>query len=249
MRKLFLAFILLPAFCSAQDVITPKSFIPDTLLFNHYFVALHAGGSMPYANYGSADPNTGSYNLSNQGFANLGYNLDITGGVFITPKFGVIANTTLTHNSFNQNIFNSNFFSIYFHFNGPYNIFQYMGGGFYNYKFNAYQSLLIYGMAGLIDANFPPVSFSDGQTNFTETLQNAKDVAFRVGLTYEKLLSEDIGLVLNGSYTGALLHYPTATFVYSGFGAGTFYLDHVQTNPIRMTYGSLDVSIGFSLHF
>lgn len=260
MKKLVFLFFILPfSFftCVAQDVLnspvnnhsTLWSANKDSSRKGHVFLALNAGLSFPGSNFGKTNLNSLFIHPGDSthalGYAGLGFNLNLSGGFFLTKKFGLLAKISYSHNAFEQAIFNSsNADQQTAYVSSGYNIWQFTAGAFKNFQITSEQSAWVTLMAGCTYANYPQVTISDTLHIFTFVLKNALNASVQLSVGYEIMVFQGIGLLGSLSYSFSELYYSPATYVYSYPAAETY----SQSTPVHMNYGAMDLTIGMVFH-
>lgn len=254
-------FSLFTSLCSAQDVYRhappPGSIYTkykDTLHQKAFFFSFNAGLSAPLRQFASKDTSNNfmsliSNNTSNaQGFAQMGYHASVKGGIFLSQNFGVLAKIQYNYNTYDVSALNTILNGAYYYtINGNFNIWQFMGGGFFNAKLSRNLSVWVDGMAGDIIANYPSfTALIGGLETYSGTVTPSKGLGYAFSTSLEAAINENVSFLFAISYTGAIFSYPTSSYSET-IGSATS-LPYTQYTPITMSYGSLDFSIGFLVH-
>jgi hypothetical protein len=267
MRRIVCALILFSSVCSAQDYYMPRvSHRPndgsrkDSSKKTATFISLDFGFSIPLRDFGNKDTARnfmiiGPDSTHAKGFANVGFHGSATGGIYITPTFGVCGKIGYNENTFDESTLNLLVNGAYsYTINGNYSIWQFMGGFFGNFQTRKNSWVWIQAMGGVINANFPSFSIYNLPTNlfpqyisWNFTLPNATDFAYSLSIGYEISLSQNVSFLSTLTYTGSELVYPSLTYDLSG----PYYNlppPYTQNTPVTMSFGSLDFSVGLLFH-
>jgi hypothetical protein len=221
----------------------------DSSRLHHGFFSVDAGVSLPGSNF--ANTNLGSLFIRQGdsthvvGYAYLGFNIHLTGGVFLTKTVGLIAKVSYSHNSFEQGILNADNANLQTAtVSGNYNIWQFTGGVFKNFQFKNDQSVWIDLMAGCIDANYPQITITDTLSSYTFLVKNALNVNVQLSVGYEIMIFQGVGLIGTATYSFSELYYSPATYSYTWPVAENY----TQSTPVHMNYGAVDLTIGMVFH-
>ena len=258
----FTLSLLTSVHCGAQDYYMPRNPAPtikqqpyrhlkDSLPKRMYFISVNAGVSVPDGGFGEKDTTgffmipTNTDSTHAKGFANVGFHLNVKGGIYLSPTFGLLAKVGYSVHTYDANTLN-NIINGYYYYtvNGNYSIWQVMGGAFLNLPLNELTSIRLEGMLGGIYSNYPTASVSNSIETINFSLSNASDLAYSLSVSVEQVINDRTSFVAGITYTGATLSYPTATYTYTGLVTGTYY----QRYPISMSYGTIDFSIGMLFH-
>lgn len=247
--------------CSAQDTYRhappPGSIYAkykDTLHQKPFFFSFNAGLSAPLRQFASKDTSanfmilTNNNNSTAKGYAQMGYQGFVNGGIFLSQNLGLLAKIQYNYNTYDVSSLNTTINGYYYYtLNGNYNIWQFMGGGFFTFKLAHSTNVWVDAMAGDIIANYPSyTALISGIETYSGTLSQAKDLAYSFSTSLEFVINQNASFLFTVSYTGAILSYPTSTYSETIYSIPS--LPYTQYTPITMTYGSLDFSIGFLFH-
>lgn len=265
-KKILLLLLLFSSICRGQDYYIPQTnhnYQPrqqntykDTNKKVSCFFSFDLGISQPLRDYGAKTTSNnfmiiGPDSTNGKGFANLGFHLSISGGIFITPNFGFCTKFT-----YNQNNFDADYLNLLttgqcsYSILGDYGIYEFMGGGFGNFQLGKTTSIWVQGMVGLINANFPAFSIYNlpgyQYLSWNFNLTNSNAFVYSLSIGFEKGLSQNISLIGTVSYSGAELSF-IQTYYYSG-PYTNLPPPYTQATPVTMAFGSLDFSAGLLFH-
>ncbi len=225
----------------------------DSLRFKKMFFSFNAGVAVPEGEYASRDTAKNFMILGppdstdGKGFANIGFHFNLNGGIFITPHFGIIAKAAFDYNTFDEIALNSSLGSnLSYTIDESYHILQYMFGIFGRFNIDNTSFIWVQGTVGLINANFPSftgtVIYNKQAYLYTFSLDNANVFAYSLGFGLEKEIHGPLSFILNASYTGSELSYPTMTY-------NRYYTSsYTQNTPVTMSFGSIDITMGLLFH-
>ncbi len=244
MKNIIYVFLLFSSFCQAQDYTHPRVRKPvaaikknyDTVKRELFFVSLNAGISVPFQDYDA----TNRVLLSNevQGFAITGFQINITGGIFLSTPLAFIAKAGVDFNSVDQAEFRAE--------NGgqatrDFKIQQYMGGLCYRVALKPTFFFGVQVMAGYISINYPSFTSIVYNVPYYHSLPEEGVPGYSFGAGIEKMITGYMGLVAHISYSSATVTYTSSTLATSGFTA-------TQYTPVFMNYGSMAITAGVSFH-
>ena len=271
-RFLFILLIsfLVPLIVNADPLENDQLFVTKKLpgkrgahshrTWSNGFIGLSVGGGFPMSDYGKADTIVGA------GYAKIGINFNITGGVKLMPYVGIIAMAGGTFNGINVKVLNDQSASDTTgkasgikpptYSAKAYLITKYMAGGFLYFTDGESYDISIRILAGVAMVKFPIVTATQSSPSWTQDktveIPTSTGLGYDVGAGLNYKLAGRLSLLFNIDYFGTNVKYGKKTestqvkFTNSPIVANSTYID---TKTYTQSVSLITVSMGVAFNF
>jgi opacity protein-like surface antigen len=250
---------------SAQDYIRPGSVTHDYYTGpesgapkqgnKKFSLGVSFGVAVPMQDFGSTNVNNSFWDFNSpdsvrlQGFAKPGFHFNITASYLITDNIGIMLMIGGSSNSFDVNTFSATIgYPVYVSSNSYYTS-EYLIGPFVSLPLSQKFTAKISAMIGIASSSYPSIDIALNDTLTAELdFNGGNGFAYNIGAGIEYNVNSNLSILLNLSYTGVTINYPSWMETYSSPGYYPLQITH-SNDETQMSIGLLKPTLGIDYKF